>query len=243
MSVLTFIIALFLITAIVRYFGRNRIAKVLFISTFILFVLTSTNYLPGYLVSSLEEGFEPFQADLYSVEDTINIVVLASGYSDRANLPATSRLSLNTLGRLIEGIRIKKMLPNSRLVCSGYAAFEGESQAEIAKMAASLLGVESDEIMTLDSTKTTWDEATYSYKYFNSAPIILVTDATHMKRALFFFRIKNSNILAAPTNFRIAGSQRRHVKWLPSLSNLNLMDIALHEYFGFIKYYLLYKNS
>jgi uncharacterized SAM-binding protein YcdF (DUF218 family) len=146
-------------------------------------------------------------------------------------------LGLTAQGRLAEGIRLFRQIDNSILVTSAGSLRNKETQAEVARKAAILLGVDSSRIITLNTPNTTMEEAGAIVKLVGTnASVIVVTDAIHMPRAMKFFKAAGLMPLAAPTNYRIhAAVMGLGIKWWPSLGNIGLMDIVLHEFLGNIK--------
>ncbi len=69
------------------------------------------------------------------------ILVIASGHTVDTSLPATSQLSLSSLARLVEAIRLHRRLPKSRLLLSGGHILDGRSNGEVMAAAAQALGV------------------------------------------------------------------------------------------------------
>jgi len=123
------------------------------------------------------------------------------------------------------------------LICSGSSISDAVSQAQVAKSAAMLLGVDSTRIITLDTPATTKEEAAaLREKVGTNALVVIVTDAIHMPRAVKLFSEQGLRFVAAPTNFKVL--QTAHdlsVKWWPSGENIYLMDLLLHEYLGNLK--------
>src|SRR5688500_8953217 len=86
---------------------RPRAGLVFGITALILFVVFSTNYLPGYLVEKIESRYTPFdEPESFSEKDKVFIQVLGGGYTLDERLPSQAQLSYATLGRLSEAIRI-----------------------------------------------------------------------------------------------------------------------------------------
>lgn len=240
--------SLILLGILALYFSikkKPRTSTVFFVGFVVWFLLTSTHFLPRSLVKNLEGTYTQFEAQhVGESKDSVYILVLASGYSASNKLSATNQLDLNSLGRLVEGIRIKRIITPSVLVCSGYSAFKMESQASVTKRAAVELGVSADEILMLETTSSTREEATHFFNKFGvEKRVILVTDAIHMKRASFFFNRAGIQVIPAPTNFRIKEAVNgSNLRWIPSLENMRLMDVVLHEYLGYMKFYISSHN-
>lgn len=84
-----------------------------------------------------------------------------------------------------------------------------ETQAEIARDAALLMGVDSNRIAMLTTPLTTSEEAAALAQLIpTSAAVVLVTDAIHMPRAKNLFEKRGFHPIAAPTNFKVTSSPR-----------------------------------
>ena len=220
---------------------RRRVAAGLAVLALALFILFSTNYLPGYLTTRMESQYQAFDSGSYPpTGDRIFIHVLGGGYNLDPTLPAQAQLSLVTLGRLAEGIRIHNLFKGSALVVSGNIASGDESLASVIRKAAISLGVDSLGIEMLEEPATTREEARIFAKRFGSrANVIVVTDAVHMPRAMKFFEEEGIRAYAAPTYFLIKKDDNPFdLKWMPSADNFLLMDRLWREYFGTVKAFL-----
>lgn len=237
-TVLNFILFISLLAYLAARFQKKRLSKRLAISAFVLFLLCSTAYLPQFFASDLEKRYLPLNpALLNSQSGKIYIHVLGSGYNLDKRLPATTQLANVAKGRLMEAMRLYYQVKNSFLVCSGSALFERESQAEVVKKAAILLGADSSRIITLDTPTTTNEEAVALAKAIGlNSKIIIVTDALHMPRAYKFFVKQGFKPFASPTNYTVSKSENDlGLKWYPTLGNMQLMDMVLHEFAGTLK--------
>lgn len=90
------------------------------IFTAVWFLLISTPLIPNAVIRSLEDQYPPVKMDELKEEAAYHILILGGGHGYDERLPASSLLSGNTLRRLIEGIRLHRHLPNSKLVLSGF---------------------------------------------------------------------------------------------------------------------------
>ena len=176
--------------------------------------------------------YEPLYIDnLDDPELKFHIIVLGGGHGFDNRLPPNSLLSHNALGRLNEGIRLHRQLSNSKLVLSGFSASGRTTQAEMLQKTALLLGVDKESTIVQNEPKNTWEEAKiYSEKYGNSYPVILVTSAAHMERAVMVFKKFGIDPLSSPTNFRLKGSSGQRWFGLPSIDNIIKMRMGLLEY-------------
>lgn len=229
----------FLLVASYILFKYKKIRSARFTLGFaiLIFLITSTGYLPGYFANRLETKYPVYH--LPQGQDTTRtfILVLGSGYTLDKRLPANSQLGNAALARLVEGIRVHKMLPQSIIITSGYAPDGNETQAQVTKRAALLLGIDAGNVATLDNPKTTQDEAAELKRIFGiNLKLIIVTDAIHMPRAMQIFSQAGYNPTAAPTNFKMTvDAYTGSMKFIPSFGNIGLMNYVIHEWLGSLK--------
>jgi uncharacterized SAM-binding protein YcdF (DUF218 family) len=99
---------------------RKRIGLVCGIFSIVWLALISFSFLPELLVRSLENSYPPLlEISQFNPKDSVYILVLGSGYTYNKNLPPNDQLSLNSLGRLTEAIRLLRLLNSSQIVLSG----------------------------------------------------------------------------------------------------------------------------
>jgi uncharacterized SAM-binding protein YcdF (DUF218 family) len=228
---------LLLVTLLLFFLKKPKIAIRMLIVSTIWFFVTATPMIPKVLLTSLEDQYDP----LIHIDESVNleleyhIIVLGAGYKrDNNRFPPNSLLLDPTLIRLIEGIRLHNALPNSKLITSGRDAFSrGISQAELAKVTATGLGVNPGSILTLIETRTTFHEAQqYFENHYAGQQVIIVTDAAHMPRAMYEFSKYISDPVASPTNFTYThrGVSYSDFSIIPSYNNLGRLAKAIHEY-------------
>ena len=237
-TLLNVLLLLLVISYLFNRFRKRRAAKALLVSAFLLFLISSTNYLPRYLATQLENKYLPFNSLTVKYQhEKFYIHVLGSGNNLDKRLPANSQLGLAAIGRLAEAIRIHRILKNSIIVCSANSMLGLETQASVTKRAAILLGVDSNRIEKLDTPSTTKEEAEAMHlRYGTAINLILVSDALHLPRAMKLFTKEGFRPIAAPTNYRAPqGPKGLGFEWWPSIGNISLMDIVLHEYLGNLK--------
>jgi len=204
------------------------------------FIIISTPLLPNTLINSLEDRYKPiFVEELEDKEALYHIIVLGGGHGYDERLPANSLLSSSALGRLNEGIRLHRQLPNSKMVLSGYSASGRTTQAEMLQQTALLLGVNETATILQKEPGNTFEEArNYAENYGDKHPVILVTSAIHMPRAVMLFKRFGVEVAASPANYRLRGSWKRKWIGLPSLGNINNLRAAFYEYAAILKYSL-----
>lgn len=202
---------------------RPRLTKTLLIlGTFVLVVggLPVLSYEANRQRSLLHE---PFQPNVLSdpTRPTL-VVVLGGGFDPDSWLPCNSRLNATVMARLIEGIRVHRSLPNSRLLVSlssdgGTAREKKETLLELAQ----LLRLDPDELDLLTEAESTADEAEMAAERRREGEqVIVATSASHMPRAILTFADEGLDPVAAPTDFRYPREESAvdhpWKRWIPS---------------------------
>jgi uncharacterized SAM-binding protein YcdF (DUF218 family) len=161
------------------------------------------------------------------------IVVLGGGHASDPLLPATSQVSPATLFRTIEGVRLYKALPGSRLLLSGGGVYDAVSEAEVMAEIAALLGVNSADITLEPDSRDTAEQAALIAKMLGGKPIILVTSALHMPRAIALFKKYGVRPIPAPSGYLHKEALGFNpTRFLPKAGPLCQATIAWHEYLG-----------
>jgi len=92
------------------------------------------------LLRSLENKYPPL-INLQKVDDVKWVVVLGGGHTSDPELPVTDQISKSSLSRLVEGIRIHRNLPGSKLILSGGGGFDPVPNARIMADVATVWGL------------------------------------------------------------------------------------------------------
>jgi uncharacterized SAM-binding protein YcdF (DUF218 family) len=163
------------------------------------------------------------------------IVVLGGGHRSEPTLPANSQISAAALGRVVEGVRLYKTIPGSKLWFSGGIGFDPVPEAEVMVQIAELLGVKSQDISQESDSRDTADQAAIIAKKIGRERFILVTSAAHMPRSMALFKKRGLQPIPAPTDFLVRESARPdHGRFFPHASSLSGVEIAWHEYLGMV---------
>lgn len=163
------------------------------------------------------------------------IAVLGSGYRARAGWPVTAALGADAMTRLSEGLRLFRQLPGSTLILSGGTSGVEQPAARGYVIAAVALGVPSTSIIVNDTPVDTAAEIRAIRSRVGSAPVLLVTDAFHMPRAMAHCARLGVHAIAAPTGNLAEPVVRWRASWvLPSGASLHKTELAVHEYLGLL---------
>jgi len=180
------------------------------------------------------------------------IVVLGGYGGDFTSLPATSKLSTETMVRMVEGIRLSRQLPGVKLVVSGGVAREQEpSVAQLMADAAAAMGVPERDLVIEAKSETTYENLVEVKKKIGSAPFILVTSACDLRRAMAVALRLGMKPLAAPAAIWAAQVYPAGMSWsdwiftvvgdiaTPSTNRFAYLQRAYHEYLGYVWYWML----
>lgn len=212
------------------WYGNRLIIRCGLLLTLLLFLLFSTGWMPALITHQFENRYPAVMA----VNPQIAwVVVLSGGQAELKNLPANSLLYSPSIKRLLEGLRLYRQLPGSKLLLSGggygFKVPEAISLAEV----ASTLAVPKNDIVLETSSINTADQAKALKYLIGDAPFYLVTSAIHMSRSMALCHAQGLHPLAAPTDFTLFWSDERWGKtYIPNPYNLYYLSIAMHEILG-----------
>jgi uncharacterized SAM-binding protein YcdF (DUF218 family) len=200
-------------------------------------LLASYGFLADRLVVSLENRYLPL-LDIKNIHDSPDIkwvVALGGGNHPDPHLPLSSQLDPDTLTRLLEGVRLHRQLPGSRLILSGGSVFQDVPEGETLAKTAMLMGVSANDIVQENRSLDTADQAKLISNIVGRSRFILVTSAIHMPRSIALFRKFGMDPIPAPTNYMVVKQSRIHPKaFFPGSDSLRKMEAAIHEYIGLI---------
>lgn len=208
--------------------------------TFILFVL-SLAPVSNTLVYSLESRYQtPPNEDMTPVEI---IVILGGGVYPSSELRKSPEASGATYSRLFNGVEVFKQSNAKLLVLSG-GGKDNESEAEVMKNLAILLGVPEDKIIVEPKSRNTVGQAIEFAKLFpptEKKRIGIVTSALHMPRAVQAFQEKfpKEMIVPIPVGYVYTPFEYSLSSFVPTADAFITSTDAFHEEIGMIWYRLL----
>jgi len=126
---------------------------------------------------------------------------LGGGSRADKDLTPEDRLGDASLKRLLEGVRLSRLLPQAQSVLSG-GDYRGVSpDALIMQQVAVDQGVVRDRIILEAASWDTADQVKLLRARLGKSPFYLVTSAGHMPRAMRMFSRSGTQPTAAPTDF------------------------------------------
>jgi uncharacterized SAM-binding protein YcdF (DUF218 family) len=220
---------------------RQRLGKVLVTLGTVLLLLFSTPLISSWLLVPLEQRYPALlhpETVSGGPKDSTSpkwIVVLGGGHQSDPRLPANSQINAAALGRVVEGVRLHKAIPGSKLLLSGGAVFDPVPEAEVMAQVAVLLGVKPEDIVLESDSRDTAEEAEIIAKMIGRGKFFLVTSAAHMPRSIALFKRRGLQPIPAPADFRAPKTQSSGlVSLFPGVWSLAQSQTALHEYLGLV---------
>ena len=203
-------------------------AKIVLFICITWFTLLSYSPIANAIIKPLENSHKA----LLQTPEVKYVLVLGNGHISNENLSITSQLNQTAINRLVEGIKHFNRLEDAKLVVSGYKGFDKNSHAFMQQLLATSLGVKQEAIVRFHKPRDTQEEAKAMKKLVNDKRFILVTSASHMKRAMMIFKKIGLNPIAAPTNH--LSLESKGLSSYISASNLRKVELAFHEYLGIL---------
>jgi uncharacterized SAM-binding protein YcdF (DUF218 family) len=213
-------------------FLKKRRTQVIIAGVAILYLFSFSPF--GYLMlRPLESQYQPISSSNLNKEVRLIVVLGGGSRSDEALTPE-DRLGDASLKRLLEGVRLSRLLPQSRLVLSG-GDYQGISpDAMIMQQVALDQGVAQDRIMAETASWDTADQAKFLRNRLGQNPFYLVTSASHMPRAMRIFKRSGTQPIAAPTDFRAVWAPLQVTDFFPQAGVLANTEGAFYEYLGIV---------
>jgi uncharacterized SAM-binding protein YcdF (DUF218 family) len=221
--------------------GRRRSGLSLISLATLLLLLLSTNVVSTWLTHPLEARFSPIPEVLpnqplpASIAGCAFIAVLGSGHSDIPGASATGRLSTAGLARIVEGVRLMRLLPDAKLIVSGPGRPFGHTHASVLASAALSLGADEKRVILLETAKDTEEESIAVATIAAGAKTAVVTSAWHMPRAAALFGKAGVNFVACPADF--ASRSDGHFHWWDvriDSESLERSTLGVHEELGLL---------
>jgi uncharacterized SAM-binding protein YcdF (DUF218 family) len=213
---------------------RKRIGLILVLTGSLVLLVMSVPLTGDLLLRSLEHEAGPYADPGKLSRDGINCIVVLGGDLRGGQLSPADRVAYSSLVRVMEGIRLWKAMPGSKLVLSGGTFSKrkittGRGMALLARE----LGVPEKAIEVEDRSWDTEDEARLLKPILGKNRFALVTSAYHMRRSVLNFKRMGLDPVPAPADFITRGGFHVGVgTLLPTPMALDLSQTAIHEYVG-----------
>ncbi|MFO1496849.1 MAG: envelope biogenesis factor ElyC [Verrucomicrobiota bacterium] len=209
---------------------RQSAGKILVTLGLLLLTAFSSEPVANGLLSPLERRYPAYQTR--ARETPKFVVVLGGGHTSDPRLPVTSQISDESLKRLVEGIRIYRDNPGSKLVLSGGSWPDPVPDAEIMAGTARALGISDADVIVEAASRDTEDQARLLKPIVGTNAFLLVTSANHMLRSMRLFESEGTKPLAASAEHLVKRSVGEPGAFFPRGLYLRRSEAAFHERIG-----------
>lgn len=192
-----------------------------------------------YVAYKLNKMIAPEPMKLADLNQAQAIVLLGGGVSNNADEYNTNAMSnSDTFVRIRYAAYLAKINPDLPIFVSGGAIDSKDSEASLMKRAlVNEFDVENPIYLELDS-KTTSENAKYTARILQQyaiSNVVLVSSASHMRRASALFQLNGIKVIPAPTGFYSLGFYKLPLLWfVPTASAMVTTSAILHEIYGYV---------
>jgi uncharacterized SAM-binding protein YcdF (DUF218 family) len=222
--------------AVLAWRKHRRSARAVFLLGAILFFAVGCGLVPAVALEDLQTGYvaEPVQP----WQPRTAIVVLGAGTERVADTRAVEVLAL-AYGRVVKALELYLQCRHAGKVCrvivsGGDPRGFGASEAKVYGAVLVRIGVDPTDLVLEGRSLNTWQNARFSAAWLNDHPqdeVLLVTSGLHLRRSILYF--SHFGIRALPVRADYVAAV---VSPFPQAYNFLLMDLALHEYTGLLRY-------
>ena len=230
-----------LLSILLYFIKLSRFSLIIFLINFVFITFISFLPIGSYLIYTIEKEYH---SNINPPEKVDGILILG-GATNPLLYNEYDQISLNDSSeRLVESVFIIKKFDKAKVIFSGGSGFlnrPGFDNAQVAKSFYKKIGIEIDKIIFEDNSRNTYENIIYSKKIANpkiNENWLLITSASHMKRALLIADKNNWDLIPYAVDFK----NIKEFKLIPNLnllSNLNSFQQGSHEWLGLVSYYLM----
>ena len=239
-------------------FCRSSASKNRLMAALLLFILFCGNKLPGsYLIRRLENAYPVYDG----TEDADAIVVLGGGTVTKSD-PRPS-VEVNGAGdRIFYAVQLYReghadcILTGGSYIAWRDGTVETENgisspASEMRDLMVDMFNVPESAVIVQDRSVNTVEEAREDAEILKErgmSKIILVSSATHMRRAVPLFEKQGLEVIPAPTDFSFSDQEWENLLrfdaatafsfLLPNVSNMETLQNAVKEYLGYFVYHM-----
>ena len=197
---------------------------------------SSTQIAAELVLHSLERYYPPLALEEIPTADAI--VVL--GGVTRGRVPGNGLTDLGGgADRIIHAARLFKARKAPLLLLSGGNAPGYQSEAEAMADILQLMGIPAEKMLLETQSRNTQQNAIYTQKILQRQGIrkvLLVTSASHMRRAVAIFTGIGVSVLPAATDYQLVERAPSILDWLPQAGALEMTTKGINEYIGYWVY-------
>jgi len=219
---------------------RQKLGKILVTASALLLMLFGSVVFSNMLLRPLENQYVPLAIDeaapsSESLPRAKWIAVMGASWSADSRLPANSQIKDIFLARFVEAARVRRAIPDSKVIVSVAGTSSGEEKTAFLECLATSTGLDLNDAVVIADARDSKDEARLIKQTIGDNSVILVTSACHMPRSVALFKGQGMDPIPSPAGHLLRGEQRLRLRdVLPSTKGLHRTGVAFHEYLGML---------
>jgi len=216
--------------------SRRRLLLVTF--PFVVLTIISLPAIGDVAIGSLERPYPP----LLHRPDDIQAIVVLSGYVYPPTSPgAPAEFDDSTCNRCLKAADMYHQGQPCPVLVSGKSSDpNGADYSEAMRALLVKLGVRPDDVLLEGQSLTTYENAVESAKLLQErqlSRILLITDATHLKRAAACFRKQGMEVTPCGSTYRLRDSPFEFTRLFPQPGVAEKCQRICHEWLGLAWYW------
>ena len=237
---------LFTILTIILYLINFRKSSiVIFLTNSLYLIIISFMPIGDYLIHKIEKEYHA----KFKIPEKLDGILILGGATNPSLYKEFNQISVNgSAERLIESVNLIKKFKNSKVIFSGGSGVINRpdlGHSQVAKLFYKKMGVLDNRIIYENNSRNTYENILFSKKIGKpkiNDNWLLITSASHMKRALLIASKNNWEFIPYAVDFKTM----KKFKFLPNLNllaNINSFQYGSHEWLGLISYYLMNRTN
>jgi len=231
----------FALLALLFWVRYRRAATTLLIASLVLLYLFSMPVVAQRLAALVESGFDPMPAETVMLRAGAIVVLGCERYARAPEAGGKDRVSSCGLARLAHAAELQRATGLPVLLTGGGVYAGNEPEADLMQRALKDQFGIGARWLERDSRNTA-ENAQFSAALLRKNGIdsvVLVTHASHMRRAARSFERAGLHVVPAPTHYySVPDARPAFLAWLPSATALRVSNATLYELTGLFWYSL-----
>jgi uncharacterized SAM-binding protein YcdF (DUF218 family) len=165
-------------------------------------------------------------------------MVLGQGISADTNRPPAARFSDGSLQRIVEGVRLQRLVPDSTLLVSiGGSSVSQADKERVLRDLLLIFGLQTNSVQVCASARDTEDEIVWCKQVVATNRVFLVSCASHLPRAMLLARQHGLDAVPSPSGYAVdtvTQSPFSPGRLFPGAGNLDNSERAMHVYRGLV---------
>jgi uncharacterized SAM-binding protein YcdF (DUF218 family) len=231
-------ILLVLLGVVLGFLGRRRYAWVATILGACVLWWSSTYVVADAVMGALESDY-PYQEP--ALQPVVDAIIILGGFT---SIPEGANETIEVsdgVDRLFLGLRLFREGKAPHLVLAGGAPYGSTPESVVMARLYEELGI-SKEVLLLEKKSRNTRENAVNLREMTEAigmnRVLLVTSASHMRRAQAVFEKVGFDVVPAPTDYQVAETDPSILDWVPDVEALVKTTKGIKEYIGYFVYWL-----